>query len=334
MLRKLSCVALTLVITLAGFYLAFRTYIIEKANARSTEILAGADIHDPAAISLYAIENLYTTFQKQDYRDHKILAHLRPYVSNIRLPEFMRVPQGAIELVTNEGWCDDAARALIYTLGTVDIPARQWNMQGLTMAHAAVIANINGSTALLDPFYGYHSLPAGKPVPPQEAAAKRALVAIDENSNHTFYKNFNSYFMAAQGDPLTITANLPDAQTELGNIDGESGDVQRSGLAHNMTNIWDYIGHKHDRNWTRELRAPTQMKVDIILTEPANDNVLRTLSPAPAVDGTKLSWNLLKDEKIISQDGKAGISLTRLNSYIEIDQITITPAKDTRGNTP
>lgn len=329
MYKRLACIALALAVTLAGLYLTFRTVLIHKANARVEAILADADLQNPVATSLQATQNLYSTFQKHDYRDHKILARLRPYVANARLPEFIRVPAGVTELVTNEGWCDDGARALIYTLDKAHITARQWNIQGLTTAHAAVVVNLEDTTALLDPFYGYHSIPNGVPVPPQDAAAKHALVAMDKNANHKFYKNFDTYFMSAQGDPLVITATLPNKTTTLGVIDGQSGDVSRAGVAHDMTKMWDYIGHRYDRSWVRELRAPVQMKVDIILTEPANESALRTLSPAPTVDGTKLSWNLLKDQKIKSEDGKAGISLTRLNSYIDIDQIIITPEGDT-----
>jgi hypothetical protein len=329
MRKRLACVALALAVTLAGLYLTFRTVLIHKANSRVETILAGADLQNPVATSLQATQNLYSTFQKHDYRDHKILARLRPYIANARLPAFIRVPAGTIELVTNEGWCDDGARALIYTLDKAHITARQWNIQGLTTAHAAVVVNLNGTTALLDPFYGYHSIPNGAPISPEKAAGKNALVAIDKNANRKFYKDFGTYFMSAQGDPLVITATLPKQKTTLGKIDAQSADVRSAGVAHDMTKMWDYIGHRYDRSWVRELRAPMQMKVDIILTEPANESALRTLSPTPAVDGTKLTWNLLKDQKIKSEDGKAGISLKRLNSYIDIDQIIITPEGDT-----
>ena len=281
---------------------------------------------------------LYADFGKNGYSEQsKSIAAKRPYLTNRHLPDILRVPHGVLELTMMEGWCDDAARALIYILAK----AEQWNMQGPHAAHAAVRVHFDdGTSALLDPFYGYTSIIDGKPHDPIAVRATMQkgknsaglLKPFNEKSNKQFYTEFGTYFMGAQGEPLTIMAQIPriDQPLTLGTLDGNSRDVYGALTQNDMTITWEYAGHKYDRGWTRELVAKAPVQVQIILTRKPNDGILRTFTPAPAVDGTKLTWNLLKGEKIISEDAKAAISLTRLKSYIGVDQIVITP----EGATP
>jgi hypothetical protein len=336
-MKKTICFAFILCLVAFAGLISFRAIVIHKADEKTRQLMSQTDESIPPA--LQATQAIYKNFSKNGYERHKILARLRPYLSNDRLPDFMRIPPGAIELVTNEGWCDDAARALIYTLENYGMTAHQWNMQSPRRAHSAVVANLP-SPALLDPFYGYHSLSNGKPGDPLQIQkqmkggqplAASGLTPLDEKSNHEFYKDFGMMFMGAQGTPLTITAQIPvtDKPLELGAADGNYADARTAIMRNNMTMTWEYTGHKYDRAWTRELVAQQPLQLDIILTKAPDNGVIRTFSPAPTVDGTKLSWNLLKGEKIISEDAKAAISWTRLNSYIDVDQIVITPKGDT-----
>lgn len=47
--------------------------------------------------------------------------------------------------------------------------------------------------------------------------------------------------------------------------------------------------------------------------------------PAPAIDGKTLTWSLKSGEGITLKDGAARLSLKRLNSYIGIDRIVVSP---------
>lgn len=326
-LRLILIFDICLVLGLGGFF-GFRTYIINKADQQAEEILSGTSVSSAVALSLHATEKLYKSFGKHGYEHHQILGRIRPYVTNHRLPDFIQIPKGAIALATMEGWCDDAARALTYTLAHRHIDAYQWNMQGYDDAHSAALVDFgNGQTALLDPFYGYHTIKGSTPISPKDATKENALTPFDEKSNREFYKTFDERFMGIQGEPLTISMNIPKMYKpiSLGEHNGDYVDA-RTALAQNGLGIvWEYIGHKYDRGWTRELVAQQPVQIDIILTRPANETILRTLMPAPEVNGTRLSWRLLKGSKIISQDGLAGISWTRLKSYIDVDQIIITP---------
>jgi hypothetical protein len=313
----------------------------QNADEQSVEILKHVEGNSQTQIAHDATKLLYFRFSKEGYKADPGIARLRPFLSNSKMPDIFRTPSGALELSTFEGWCDDAARALIYVLAKEGIRAEQWNMQGPHTAHAAVHAYFNdGTSALLDPFYGYTSIVNGKPHDPisirdamrNGKSSSGLLKPFDKRSNKEFYKEFGTYFMGDQGGPLTITAQIPVSENtiELGKIDGDYVDARRELTRNDMTITWEYVGHKYDRGWTREMVANQPVQVQIILTRKPKNGILRTFTPAPTVDGTKLTWNLLKGEKIISEDGNAAISWTRLKSYIDVDQIVITP----KGATP
>lgn len=324
----------------AALYLAKYTFT-KSADFASHLILGDDEKKSQIETAELATRKLYALFFKDGYQVLPKIARLRPYISNSKIPSPLRTPPGALELYTLEGWCDDAARALIYILNKKGIKAEQWNMQGPHAAHAAVRVHFkDGTTALLDPFYGYTSIVNGVPQDPidirnalrQGQPAKKFLKPFDKESNDAFYAEFGTYFMGAQGEPLTIKAQIPPLEKPLtlGTLDGNSRDVYGQLMQNDMTITWDYVGHKYDRGWTREMLASAPVQVQIILTHQPKNGILRTFTPAPAVDGTKLTWNLLKGEKIRSEDAKAAISWTRLKSYIDVDQIVITP----EGATP
>lgn len=325
--RGLLVIALTNLLIFCALAFGVKALYVWIADTQAENLLKSARSDRKIETAERAAFLIYKSYAKDGYSDDSVAktTMLRRVYTNRLMPSLFRVPEGAFELAMMQGWCDDAARALIYTLAKENIPAKQWNMQGPASAHAAVVAEIDGERMLLDPYYGFYSVRDGKPVPPEKA--KDNLVAFDKNSRRGFYDGYDDLAMGAAGEPLTITANIPPDAITLGALDGSSGDMRAALGKARMTLVWDYAGHKYDRGWTRELVAGGQVKVEIILTQAANENVLRTLSPAPTVDGTKLTWHLLKDGKITSQDGKAGISLARLNSYIDVDQIVITPEK-------
>ena len=301
-------IALTVLGT--GFAMTLRTAIITSADANAAALLEDTD--SPISVT----QKLYDFFERESHSTYPLLARLRPYLTSTHLPSALRLPHGVIEIFRMEGTCDDAARALIYLLDRQGISARPWNMIGRENAHTAVVAEIEGKKFLLDPYYGYAG-PLKKPKP------------LDKTSNRDFYKDYEKRAMGAAGETLTIPIRIPAKQLVLGTIDGDGDDVRKAMQNNRMTPVGSYLGHKFERGWTREWVAKVPLRMDFILTRHPDSGILRTLAPSPVVDGTKLSWHLLKGEKIISEDGKAPISLLRLNSYIDIDQIIITPEGDT-----
>ena len=338
-MKRAVFILFILAVLLLGAYLAFRSTLISRADdyAYSLE----KRFSKQTDFALHLTKNIYEDFGKNGYEKHPTLARLKPYLENDVMPEFMRFPDGVLEIYMMEGWCDDASRALVYILDYHGLESKQWNMQGPHSAHSAVAVYFEPFPMLYDPFFGYYTdvKPAYndiKDIRDQMRKGKKLadtpLKPIDENSKGAIYEDFGDMVMGPQGEPLTLSYALPGTKEklELGKIDGDSLDALLATEKQNMGTVWNYIGHKYDRGWSRELTAPQNLQLQIILIEPANESVLRTFEPAPQVDGTKLSWNLLKGEKIISHDGLAGISFRHMNSYIGIDQIIITP----QGETP
>jgi hypothetical protein len=308
-------IVIALAVLGAGLAMTLRTALIERAEANADALLEETD--GPVSTT----QRLYDFFEHDNHTTYPALARLRPYLTSDYLPAALRFPHGTIELFMMEGTCDDAARALIYLLHKQGISARPWNMIGRENAHSAVIAEVDDKKLLLDPYYGYAG-PLDHPKP------------LDETSNRDFYKDYDKRAMGAAGESLTIPIRIPAKQLVLGTIDGDSDDVRKAMQNNRMTPVGFYLGHKFERGWIREWVAKAPLRMDFILTRRADSGILRTLAPAPALHGTKLSWHLLKGEKIISEDGKAPISLLRMNSYIDIDQIIITPDNGTTGDTP
>lgn len=337
---KKTLITILCILLLPSIALLLTKYVLtQNANRASEQILIQARANTPEETAENAARLLYIRFSKSNHNVYPNLAKARPYISNDKMPTVFRTPPGAVELNTLEGWCDESARALIYVLARDGIQAEQWNMQGPSSAHAAVRVKFNnGTSALIDPFYGFSSVQKTEthdPLDIQESIRKggkieQYLKAFDQNSNKEFYNEFGELFMGAQGEPLTLKSDIPrvSERTELGIEDRKGIDARRAILKNDMTLGWEYVGHKYDRGWTKILTAQQPLKFEIILIRNPEDQIVRTLSPKPEISGKKLIWNLAKNEQIIAKDALAGISPFRLSSYIDIDQIVITPEGD------
>ena len=329
-----------------GFFV-FRGIIIHRADRVAAAILEQAGDGTPPQIASNAAKVIYRTFRRGGVYDNVVMGRLRPYLSNDRLPKFIGFPCGAIALVTNEGWCDNAARALAYVLDKKNIRSPQWNMIGPHYAHSALLVEFDDGAALLDPYYGYASVaPDGRHWDPRDiqadiqagkAGTTDRLYPFDGQANHGFYEHFDTLTMGAQGEPLTISVKLPrlDQPLVIGNLDSDSRDVYGGLTKHGLTITWDYAGHRYDRNWTRELIAAQPVRVAMTLNAEAGDNILAAFDPPPHLTGNRvIAWDLPAGGKIISHDGRAAISWRRMTSYIGIDQIIITPAPDAKETMP
>ena len=147
---------------------------------------------------------------------------------------------------------------------------------------------------------------------------KLAKTSIDQ-----FYRKFEHAVFAVQDTHLDIelqvklTDNKPIA---LGQRDGDTRDVRRDGLSHGLTSYWTYLGHKYDRGWTRILQFSQATKVEIGLTEPANEGFITT-SAQPRIEGDTLVYVVAAGESLAFVDGVANRDWTKLKSYQDIDYI-------------
>lgn len=265
------------------------------------------------------------------------LLRIRGYLTNKRLPEFLRLRNGVIETHVQKGLCDNAARMLAFLLEEEGFESVQWNMVTDTMGHSALSVSMkDGREVFVDPFYGYVALDERGNLDSLGNAQKRlrsstrlgkVLRSLGDKSTPKFYNGLRRMSMAAEGQDLVIEAALPKVTGSplfIGAIDQSSKDMKDAGKSYKMTPYWNYMGHRYNREWVRILRAEQAVRLVITLTEPVEKGVL-TMDKKPQIEGKDLIWTLGVGEQITFRDGLAKISFKRLNSYIPVDQITISP---------
>lgn len=319
----------------AKFYVEHQAKNIAAAIIQET--LPAQVSQDETIIAL--ARAVFTKFTPREPSEIPAL-RLRPYITNARLPKIFKLQDGAIETIIQTGLCDNAARMLSFLLKQRGIQSVQWNMVTHTDAHSALNVTLaDGRNVFIDPFYGYAAFDKNKNALMSAQEAQNRLKAgakqedvffsLTDQSHPEFYRNFATAFMAAQGTALEIMSTLP-ALTEntlvLGEINGNSEDVKTAAGQHNMTPFWNYVGHKYNREWVRTLTAPQDVTLTMILTNTPESGLL-TSTPLPRINGNQLSWDLKGGDKIIFKDGLAKISFTRMNSYIDVDQIIIKKAE-------
>lgn len=267
------------------------------------------------------------------------LLRLRSYVTNRRLPEFLRLPTGVIETNIQKGLCDNASRMLAFTLDREGFKSVQWNMVTDKAGHSALLVTMpDGEKILADPFYGVVTKDEHKklinPLKAKEIVLsgkplEHVFVPLTKKSNLSFYKGIANMSMASEGEDMILEAILPKIENTplfLGEINGEDRDVQIDAAKYNMTPYWNYLGHKYNREWVRVLKAEQPVRLVITLVEEAEKGVI-TSDKEPEVSGKTLTWHLKNRESLTFRDGLSKISFKRLNSYIGVDQIAIYPDK-------
>ncbi len=317
---------------LAG-WLVTRQVLISKAEGKISTLARAAyskpnPTDDEKTIALTG--EIFRRFHHQDPGEIP-LYRLRPYLTNSRLPIWFRLPDGVMETLLQKGYCDNAARMLAFALRQENINSVQWNMVSPGMAHSALLVSLpDGRKILTDPFYGYITADT-----PEQAQARlkageefsAVFTPLGKQSNPAFYKPFAHMSMAAAGQDLRLESTLPLLHRKpltLGTIDGSDLDVKQDGANKNLTPFWHYAGHKYNREWVRVLKASEPVTITMDLLDAPDDTSFA--APAPAVNGKTLIWTLRPGETLTFRDGTAKFSFQRLNSYIGIDRITITPA--------
>ena len=329
--------ALVFVLSVACFY-GVRGYLISSADAVIDQMIAEAeqefgDDEEAKVIALTA--SFYERFD-EDAPGAFLLHKFEPYLSNRRLPSFIKVPSGVIDVYVMRGMCDSAARGLMRGFQRMGLKSVQWDMVTNQYAHSAVMVTLsNEQNVLVDPFHGIIGQNKTTKSLLSPFDVKTALLGgkdihshvlkLDSDAHHEFYEDLVNARMGPFGDSLILDAQIPSfdgASFTIGQLDGKSEDVKSAASQLGMTPFWHYAGHRFDRSWIRQLHSEQDVKVTFILTDNAEEGVI-TSSVRPSIDQNKLSWTLRAGEMISFHDGKAKINWFRLNSYIPVDQILI-----------
>lgn len=313
-------------------FLAGRLYLIKHAEKIALDILHEAKVANVNEI-IFVTQHIHKVFHKnRNEKNFPLLFRLRPYLTNERLPRVFRFPEGAIEIIYPYGWCDNAARMAQFIFMQHGVKSKQWNMITPTAAHAALQIKYNEKEIFLDPFYGVvaedteNNLLSAELAKNEKQKGMDPFVLISETANKKFYKTFEKVMMSAQGEPLELVSKLKldNDVLRIGSVDGSSHDVYKDGVKNKISPHWTYIGHRYDRSWVRRLEPDGPAKVTFILTKQPHKKAI-TSNKEPIVSGNQLTWHLGEDEQLIFNDGEAGFLWGALKSYIEVDQIIITP---------
>ncbi len=337
-MRLFTILFIIVMVSVVLMYFAAKFYFTDLAKDKAQTILAKVEKNHSQNETLFLVEltrEVYELFQPDEPLNHWQL-RLRPYLTHAKLPLFMRYQNGVIETLVETGLCDNAARYLHFVLAQKGYKSAQWNMITDKSAHSILIVYLDdGKTALLDPMHGVVGLDktTNQFLSPDDlktraskgGALESIFLTLDENSKMDFYHHFSSARMGVLGEPLEIIADIPlvtDDTILLGAIDGHDKDVYKAGAAHGMSPFWHYAGHKYDRSWVRVLRAHQDVRLEFILVSDVEDSVM-TSDKEPQIDGRIMRWNLNKGDVLKFYDGKAKRSWERMNSYINIDQISV-----------
>ena len=91
-------------------------YLISKADAVIEQMIAEAEQEfgdDEEAKVIALTSSFYESFD-EDAPGSYLLHKFEPYLSNKRLPSFIKVPPGVIDVYVMRGMCDSAARGLMW----------------------------------------------------------------------------------------------------------------------------------------------------------------------------------------------------------------------------
>ena len=334
--KLLFVLGFSCLVLLCCSWLVAKQVITSKAITKAEAIIqkASTSPEDREQFVINIAQHIFTSFETKEPWTVPAL-RIRPYITNDRLPEFLRLQHGVIETLIEQGYCDNAARMLSFILKQEGIDSAQWDMVTSSRGHSALLVSLTeDKQALVDPFYGVVAKMDDHLISPKAAqefiqsgmAIRSIFHPLGSDSKFSFYDDYGRTYMARLGDDLLIEASIPQLNSGkplfLGKIDGSEEDVKSAASAHGMTPYWQYAGHKYNRNWVRVLKADVPVRIEMTLVKPVETGVI-TSTPLPSIDGKKLSWDLDAGEQITFRDGLAKISFKRMNSFIGVDQIAI-----------
>ncbi len=306
-----------------GFYAA-RYALIYDATQRADALVQEAKAQRAWSSDLEMLASLST----QIYRTYRYgyedtsgpINALRPFISNKRLPKFIRVPDGVTDMIDPVSLCDPMARILKFVLSRLGKDSQLLSLvHPYEGGHTAVLVQNKDGKIIADPYIGIVVN-----MPFDQAVSAEALV---ENAAVSFYEDVPALTMAAYGAPMRIEVGIPALGGEpliMGEIDQSFQDVKLAANTLGMKSYWYYMGHKYDRNWTRVLKANDDLRIEMDLLLVPETGVIVSDKP-PNIAGKTLSWTLRAGEVLTFVDGDAKINWKRLNSYIGVDQIRFIP---------
>lgn len=338
-LKITFCLGVVTTLSALLCWIGLKLYLEKSAQTKAETILTTIEQQNPELsddqLIIKTTKYVHQNFEKTDIGNVWQLK-FRPYITNKRLPEFIRLKTGVIETLIPRGMCDNASRTLAFILEQRDFSSTQWNMVSLLNGgHSALVTTKNNNTVFADPFLGVVAQnKQSQLISPIEAQTRisqnnsieKTIIKLDENSKTSYYEAMPEMFMAAEGESLEIKSKIPKPieKITLGTIDGSNEDVKADKLIISTMPYGHYVGHKYNREWIRTYQAQSPIKIEIILTEQPEQGVL-TSEPPATISGKKLTWTLNTNEKLTFHDGQAKINWQRLNSFIPVDQIIITP---------
>ncbi len=303
-----------------------------QATARARDLLAAARqvARNDVELATVLTARIHADFTKSSDRGGLALpAKLQALLTHRFMPAPLRIRQGAFEIISLQGECGSAGRALIMALGAAGFNADQLNMVTPTAAHTAVVVTLQDkSTMTFDPFFGVVAHSGERLIGPAEARmlARNGLqmdaiwTRLAPSSDPEFYRQFENVRFARQGEPLEFggEVTLPGEPLQLGEADGSSSDVSNAAAMAGLTPYWHYIGHRYDRSWVRWLTVNQDTLVTIALVEPLGAKFITSELP-PQVHGNRLTYHLAAGSTLRFVDGRAGYDWLRLRSYIDVD---------------
>jgi len=344
MIKKLAIALIIAVFLALAGWLGTKAYLEHRAAAKAEKLIQKTKAQiseDELSQDRFVLEMTRLVLDRFEAGDPSSLwpLRIRGIVTNDRLPAFLRLESGVIETLVETGLCDNASRMLRFVLAREGYATRQLNMQSVKRGgHAVTLVTVqDGREVFADPFYGVvlqdNQGRLMEPDAGQEALRTGArfdgvFAVLGDKAKPGYYKDFQSIQMAPEGQEFEINASLPALDPGetlvIGEEDGRFEDVKGRLRKHDVLPVFYYLGHKYDRGWVRILKARSPVQIRMDLVSEVADNVMTATPPPDDVNGKTLIWDLEAGEKIIFRDSQARVSLTRLNSYLGVDRITLT----------
>jgi hypothetical protein len=233
------------------------------------------------------------------------------------------------------GWCDGAAKDLQSILARFGIESKQVNMSlQYGGAHSAVVVNLDGKSAYVDPFFGFAAIGAdghlvgidellanlsdGKGVP---ASLRRILFFADDRYYQWWHSN--QLYYSFQGSNMSLAFEIPKLKgrrkLNIGIANGSSGDVQTEGAVLGYTPYWNYLGSRYDATWTRSATATEDVIFEATAIENVKPENIDSDPPPSYIEGKRVGWRLAAGQTLMFNWG-------RVTGSQDVDYWTITPS--------
>ncbi len=319
------------VVALTGFKVLVEAYAKQSALDFVGQAEGQMNL-DALAIDL--TKRVYEIYLTSDPQEKPFLLKLRPFVTHTGLPAFLRVEPGAIEVIELRGHCDASARTLAYLIQKLGYQAVQLNLIGRRGgAHTIVrVYRPDGTTFLVDPHTGLvpivdQNVLSGSEVSSYQTAGMAPeeiwQPVSDSAKFHPVFLQFPDFIQAEQGSTTVLPAvipQIPETGLRVGTLDGSSEGTGDAAGELGLPVYWDYLGHRYDRGWTREMSFHQDARVTFVLIEDVRAGVITT-DKQPQVTGNMVVYEVSAGETLKFHDGRADINWRTLNSYQLIDSI-------------